>query len=94
MGYQGYQGLYPGISNTFFKPKNKFLPPQKKKFLVNLITKSFKLFYLTADKNSLHPLTTDINQDSNTETNKNISSEQSDTTLTLIPVSRSNHDSR
>ena len=46
----------------------------------------------TVDKNSLHPLTTDINPDSNTETNKNISSEQSNTTLTLIPVSRSNHD--
>ena len=46
----------------------------------------------TADKNSLHLLTTDINPDSNTETNKNISSEQSDATLTLIPVSRSNHD--
>ena len=46
----------------------------------------------TTDKNSLHPLTTDINPDSNTETNKNISSEQSDATLTLIPVSRSNQD--
>ena len=48
----------------------------------------------TADKNSLHPLTTDINPDSNTETNKNISSEQSDATLTLIPVSQSNHDKK
>ena len=46
----------------------------------------------TVDKNSLHPLTTDINPDINTETNKNISSEQSDATLTLIPVSRSDHD--
>ena len=46
----------------------------------------------TANKNSLHLLTTDINPDSNTETNKNISSEQSDATLTLILVSRSNHD--
>ena len=43
----------------------------------------------TADKNSLHPLTTDINPDSNTETNKNISSEQNDATVTLIPVSQS-----
>ena len=48
---------------------------------------------LTADKNSLHP-TTDINPDSNTKTNKNISSKQSNATFasTLIPVSRSNHD--
>ena len=37
---------------------------------------------LTVDKNSLYPLTTDINLDSNTKTNKNISSEQSDATLT------------
>ena len=35
----------------------------------------------TFDKNFLHPLTTDINPDNNTETNKNISSEQSDATL-------------
>ena len=47
---------------------------------------------LTVDKNSLYPLTTDINLDSNTKTNKNISSEQNDATLTLIPVSLSNHD--
>ena len=46
---------------------------------------------LTVDKNSLH-LTTDINPDSNTETNKNISSEQSDATLIIIPISQSNHD--
>ena len=46
---------------------------------------------LTVDKNSLHP-TTDINPDSNRETNKTISSKQSDATLTIIPVSRSNHD--
>ena len=46
----------------------------------------------TVDKNSLHPLTTDINPDSNTEINKIISSEQSDPTLNLIPVSRKNHD--
>ena len=46
---------------------------------------------LTVDKNSLHPVATDINPDSNTKTNKNISSGQSDPTLTLIPVSRSNH---
>ena len=47
---------------------------------------------LTVDKNSLHPVKTDINPDSNTETNKNISSEQSDATLTIIPISQSNHD--
>ena len=46
---------------------------------------------LTVDKNSLHPVKTDINPDSNTETNKNISSEQSDATLNLIPVSRGKH---
>ena len=40
----------------------------------------------TVNKNSLRPLTTDINPGSNTETNKNISSEQSNAT------SRSNHD--
>ena len=33
-----------------------------------------------------------VEKNSNTETNKNISSEQSDATLTLIPVSRNNHD--
>ena len=47
---------------------------------------------LTIDKNSLHPVTTDIDPDSNTDTDKNISSEPSDATFTLIPVSRSNHD--
>ena len=47
---------------------------------------------LNIDKNSLHLVTTDINPDNKTETNKNISSKQSDTTLTLILVSRSNHD--
>ena len=41
---------------------------------------------LTVDKNYLHH-TTDIKPDSNTETNKNISSEQSNATFTLIPVS-------
>ena len=46
---------------------------------------------LTVDKNHLHP-TTDINPDSNTETKKSISNEQSDATLTVMPVSRSNHD--
>ena len=46
---------------------------------------------LTVDKNSLHP-TTDINTENNTETNKSISSEQSNATLTVIPVSQSNHD--
>ena len=40
----------------------------------------------------MHPVTTDINPDSSTETIKNISSEQSDATLTLILVSQSNHD--
>ena len=46
---------------------------------------------LTVDKNSVHSVKTDINPDSNTETNKNISSEQSDATLPLIPVSRGKH---
>ena len=40
-------------------------------------------------KNSLHLVTADINPDSNTETNKNISSEQNDATVTLIAVSQS-----
>ena len=39
-------------------------------------------------KNSLHLVTADINPDSNTETNKNISNEQHDATVTLIPVSQ------
>ena len=43
---------------------------------------------LTIDKNSLHPVTTDIN----IETNKKISSEKGEVTLTLILVSRSNQD--
>ena len=47
---------------------------------------------LNTDKNSLHLVTTDINQNNKTETNKNISSKQRDATLTLILVSRSNHD--
>ena len=46
---------------------------------------------LTVDKNCLNH-TTDIKPDSNTETKKNISSEQSNATFTLIPVSRSNND--
>ena len=37
---------------------------------------------LIVDENSLHPTT-----DSNAETNRNISSEQKDATLTVIPVS-------
>ena len=44
---------------------------------------------LLTGKNSLHLVTADINPDSNTETNKNISSEQNDATVTLIPVSQS-----
>ena len=47
---------------------------------------------LTVDKNSLHPVRTDINPDSNAEPNKNISSEQNDATLSLSPMSQSNHD--
>ena len=47
---------------------------------------------LNIGKNSLHLVATDINPDNKTETNKNISSKQSDTTLTLILVSRSNYD--
>ena len=46
---------------------------------------------LTVDKNYLNH-TTDIKPDSNTETKKNISSEQSNAIFTLIPVSRSNND--
>ena len=40
---------------------------------------------LSADKIHLLP-PTDINPDSNTERNKNIPSEQSDATLTVMPV--------
>ena len=40
----------------------------------------------------MHPVTTDISPDSSTETIKNISSDQSNATLTLILVSQSNHD--
>ena len=47
---------------------------------------------LTVDKISLHQVTADINPDSYTETNKNISCEQSDATLTFIPVSQSNYE--
>ena len=47
---------------------------------------------LTVDKNSLHPVKTDINPDNNTEPSKNISSEQSDATLSLSMISQSNHD--
>ena len=43
-------------------------------------------------KISLHPVTADINPDSYTETNKNISCEQREATLTFISVSQSNHD--
>ena len=55
--------------------------------LVIVITRIYELLIKT-----MHPVTTDLNPDSSTETIKNISSEQSDATLTLILVSQSNHD--